>query len=42
MAFSVDKHNANQGFNNMAQPRHMIFNAYDLKRFESISSGKEK
>ena len=41
MAFSIDNHHAKQGLNNMAQPRYMIIDAYNLKRFESISSGKE-
>ena len=41
MAFSIDNHNAKAGLNNMAQPRYMIIDAYNLKRFESISSGKE-
>jgi len=41
MAFSIDNHNAKAGLDNMAQPRYMIVDAYDLKRFASISSGKE-
>jgi len=41
MAFSIDNHHTKQGLNNMAQPRYMIIDAYNLKRFESISSGKE-
>ena len=41
MAFSIDNHNAKVGLDNMAQPRYMIIDAYNLKRFESISSGKE-
>ena len=41
MAFSIDNHNAKAGLDNMAQPRYMIIDAYNLKRFESISSGKE-
>ena len=41
MAFSIDNHNAKTGLDNMAQPRYMIVDAYDLKRFASISCGKE-
>ena len=41
MAFSIDNHNAKGGINTMAQPRYMIIDGYDLKRFESIVSGKE-
>ncbi|MFA6143346.1 MAG: polysaccharide deacetylase family protein [Sulfurimonas sp.] len=41
MAFSIDNHNAKAGINTMAQPRYMIIDGYDLKRFESIVSGKE-
>lgn len=41
MAFSIDNHHARAGLDTMAQPRYMIIDAYTLKRFESISSGKE-
>jgi peptidoglycan/xylan/chitin deacetylase (PgdA/CDA1 family) len=41
MAFSIDNHHMKAGLNTMAQPRYMIVDAYNLKRFESISSGKE-
>lgn len=41
MAFSIDNHHMKAGLDNMAQPRYMIIDGYDLKRFESITSGKE-
>jgi len=41
MAFTIDNHHAKAGLDTMAQPRYMIIDAYNLKRFESISSGKE-
>lgn len=41
MAFSIDNHHMKAGIDNMAQPRYMIIDGYNLKRFESISSGKE-
>jgi len=41
MAFSIDNHHMKTGIDNMAQPRYMIIDGYNLKRFESISSGKE-
>lgn len=41
MAFSIDNHHMKAGIDNMAQPRYMIIDGYDLKRFESISSGRE-
>lgn len=41
MAFSIDNHHMKAGIDNMAQPRYMIIDGYNLKRLESISSGKE-
>ncbi|MCX6073242.1 MAG: polysaccharide deacetylase family protein [Campylobacterales bacterium] len=41
MAFSIDHKNAKSMEPMMAQPRYMIIEGYDLKRFESICSGKE-
>jgi len=41
MSFSIDNAHMKRGIDTMKQPRYMIVDAYDLKRFESISSGKE-
>lgn len=41
MAFSIDHHHAKSTEPLMAKSRYMIVDAYDLKRFASISSGKE-
>ena len=41
MAFSIDHHHAKSTEPLMAKSRYMIIDAYDLKRFAAISSGKE-
>lgn len=41
MAFSIDHHHAKASEPLMAKSRYMIIDGYNLKRFESISSGKE-
>jgi len=41
MAFSIDHHHAKLSEPLMAKSRYMIVDAHTLKRFESISSGKE-
>ncbi|MDP2078466.1 MAG: polysaccharide deacetylase family protein [Sulfuricurvum sp.] len=41
MAFSIDHHHAKSTEPLMAKSRYMIIDGYNLKRFESISSGKE-
>lgn len=41
MAFTIDHHHAKASEPLMAKSRYMIIDAYNLKRFESISSGKE-
>ena len=41
MAFSIDHHHAKSSEPLMAKSRYMIIDGHSLKRFESISSGKE-
>jgi hypothetical protein len=41
MSFSIDNAHMKRGIDTMKQPRYMIVDAYDLKRFASISSGAE-
>ncbi|MDO9207708.1 MAG: polysaccharide deacetylase family protein [Sulfuricurvum sp.] len=41
MAFSIDHHHAKSSEPLMAKSRYMIIDGHTLKRFESISSGKE-